>query len=241
MSEPAVKIETFNGKEITIRTGEALKLKEPNKIEIVGDIKTIGSFIAGRILPGTGHSTQELDKSKVIVYTDYKNMTIEIWTDPESPYGARVLGKLETSDELKTFYINQNKTWKKDEFLKLIRFSRMYFSSADIHQKVMDAYTKLSIDTTGKIGDEKDTRGNKDLSYKKTVQSNVPENFSLDIPIFKGEKKKKFSVDICMDVTESTATFWLESVELHELIEKDKKEIFELAMKDAVQFVIVNK
>ena len=117
----------------------------------------------------------------------------------------------------------------------------MYFGSSEAHAKVLDAYQKFSAETVGNINDSKDIRGNKDVSFKKAVTTNIPMNFSLDIPIFKGEKKKKFSVDICLDVTESSATFWLESVELHELIEKDKKDIFDHELKEALDFVIVNK
>jgi hypothetical protein len=235
--KPEVKLE-FTGKELIIREGAALPLKEPVRVEISGDIRTVGAFIRGR---QTGHSTQALDKDRVIVVTDYKNMTIELLLDPESPYGARVKGFLELSDELKRFYINLDKTWKKDEFVKLLKFSKMYFGSPDIHAKVLTAYQAFTAETVGNINDSKDTRGNKEVGFKKSVSTNIPMNFSLDIPIFKGEKNRKFNVDICLDVTESSATFWLESVELHELIEKDKKEIFVNEMKDAIQFVVVNK
>lgn len=241
MGEPAVRIENFSGKDITIRTGNALPLKEPNKVEIYGDIRSVGAFIKGRSGALAGHSTQELDKTKVVVYTDYKAMTIELYPDPENPYGAKITGKLEMSDELKTFCINRDKMWKKDEFVKLLKFSRMYFSSPDAHGKLLSAYQSFTADTTGHITDTKDTRGNKDVAFKKTVNTGIPSSFILDIPIFKGEGKKKFSVDICLDVSESSAIFWLESVELHEMMEKEKIELFELAMKDAVQFVVINK
>ena len=241
MPDPAVRIENFSGKEITIRQGTALPLKEPNKVDIYGDIRSVGAFIKGRSGALAGHSTQELDKTKVVVYTDYKAMTIELYPDPENPYGAKITGKLEVSDELKTFQINREKTWKKDEFVKLLKFSRMYFSSAEAHGKVLSAYQSFTAETIGNINDSKDTRGNKDVAFKKAVTTNIPLNFMLDIPIFKGEKKKKFSVDICLDVSESSAIFWLESVELHEIMEKDKIDLFELAMKDAVQFVVINK
>lgn len=241
MPDPAVRIENFSGKEITIRQGNALPLKEPNRVDISGDIRSVGAFIKGRSGALAGHSTQELDKSKVVVYTDYKNMTIELYPDPENPYGAKITGKLEVSDELKTFQINREKTWKKDEFVKLLKFSRMYFSSPEAHGKVLSAYQSFNAETIGNINDTKDTRGNKDVAFKKTVSTNIPLNFILDIPIFKGEKNKKFSVDICLDVSESSAIFWLESVELHEMMEKEKKELFNVAMEDAIQFVVINK
>jgi hypothetical protein len=238
---PAVKIENFSGKEIIIRQGSALPLKEPNIIRIEGDLRSVGAFIKGRSGASSGHSTQELDETKVIVYTDYKAMTIELLTDPESAYGATVKGRLEESDELKRFYINKEKMWKKDEFVKLLKFSKMYFSSPEAHEKVLAAYTYFTADTSGHINDTKDTRGNKDVAFKKSVTTNIPLNFMLHIPIFKGEKHKKFSVDICLDVSESSALFWLESVELAEMIEKEKNVLFEDAMKDATRFVVINK
>ncbi|HUS00599.1 MAG TPA: hypothetical protein VMY77_02670, partial [Chitinophagaceae bacterium] len=61
------------------------------------------------------------------------------------------------------------------------------------------------------------------------------------IPIFKGFDPVRFRVEVCLDVTEGSARFWFESVELHEIMIKQVDEIFDEELKSCEGFVIVNK
>lgn len=230
---------TASGESLTILEGKALEQRPPEKISISGDIKSVSSFLSVRKDKGSG--TQAIDYSKAVVVVDKKALTIELLIDPENYYGATVLAKLEKSDELAPFYINQNKTFSKEELVKLIKFNKIYFDAPTKHAEMLLAFQKISSTVNIRANDSADDRGNKERAFVKEVTSNAPTEFILNIPIFKGFEAVRFRVEVCLDVTEGSARFWFESTELHELIQTTVEIIFNEELKSAQGFVIINK
>lgn len=223
---------------VTILEGMALDPKYPNRIQITGNINAISSFLKKR---NDGFDLQKVEQSKAVVEVDKENMTIALSLDPQNPFGTVITGVLELSPELKVFNINTNKTFNREELVKLIRFNRLAFDNKDEHDKVLKAYMAFQAKTAGEIGSASDTRGNKSSSFNKSVDSNIPAEFKLLIPIFKGQQPLIFRVEICLDVTDASARFWFESTELKELIETQRDIIFNEELKSCEQFVIINK
>jgi hypothetical protein len=231
-------LQSANGEALTILEGKALDPKYPNKIAIVGDINSISAFLKNR---ATGHSSQAVDKSRAVVTVDKDNMNILLELDPEYPFGATVLGSLELSKELKIFCINQAKTFKREELVHLLRFNRLAFDNKEQHEKMLQAYMAFTAKTSADLAASNDTRGNKAATINKEVSTNIPTEFTLLIPIFKGKDAMRFRVEICLDVTDGGARFWFESTELHELIETQRDIIFNEELKSCAGFVIINK
>lgn len=230
---------TATGDVLTIYEGKVLDQKPPEKIEITGDIKSVSSFLSIRKTSGAG--TQGIDISKAVVVVDKKALTIQLLVDPENYYGASVLAKLEKSDELAPFHINQNKTFSKEELVKLIKFNKIFFDAPTKHSEMLTAFQKVSSTVNIRANDSADDRGNKERAFVKEVTSNAPTEFILNIPIFKGFPSVRFRVEVCLDVTEGSARFWFESVELHELMQTTVDIIFNEELKSAQGFVIINK
>lgn len=223
---------------LTILEGKALELKHPEKIKISGDINSISAFLKAR---PDGFSRQNVDKSRAVITVDKDAMTILLELDPEDPFGATVLGTLELSSELKIFHINQSKTFKREELVQLLRFNRLAFDNKEQHEKLLQSYMAFSATANADLTASGDNRGNKGSSYKKGVSTNIPTEFTLLIPVFKGKKPVRFRVEICIDVTDGGARFWFESTELYELIETEKEIIFNEELKHCEGFVIINK
>lgn len=224
---------------LTIWEGKSLELKPPEKINISGDIKSVSAFLSVRGKEGSG--VQTIDKSKAVVLVDKKDLTIQLLLDPENHYGAAVNGKLEKSDELAPFFINQNKTFTKEELVKLIKFNKIYFDAPTKHSEMLLAFQKVSSTVNIRANDSADDRGNKERAFVKEVTSNAPTEFILNMPIFKGFESVRFRVEVCLDVTEGSARFWFESVELHELMQATVDIIFNEQLRSADGFVIINK
>jgi len=237
MENLTVKLEGEQ-KELTIRTGEALPILEKKQIRLSGDINSISSFLSKR---ATGFSSQQVDKTKAVVIVDKLGMKISLLLDPENQLGLEVLGTLEISDELKIFHVNQNKTFTRDELIKIIKFNKLSFDDSEKHTELLKAYQSFSAQTAADLKQESDTRGNKANSFAKTVTTNIPTEFILLIPVFKGKEAQRFRVEICLDVTDGGARFWFESVELHELIKTQVDIIFNEELKSCADFVIINK
>lgn len=223
----------------TLLQGKALEQKPPVKIVISGDIKTVSNFLSVRKDSGTG--LQTIDKSKAVLIVDKKALSIQLSLNPENVYGAEITANLEESDEVKPFFINKNKTFTKEELVKLIKFNKLFFADADKHAAMLLAFQKVSSTVNIQANDSSDIRGNKERGFIKEVTTNAPTEFILRIPIFKGFPAIRFRVEVGVDVTEGSARFWFESTELHELIQSQIDEIFSEELKSAEGFVIINK
>ena len=234
-----VKIEVSAGNTTTLLTGEALKQMPPEKILLTGDIKAVNTFLLVRQKSAGG--TQQPDKGRSVILVDKKSLTITLNVDPENHYGATVQARLEESDELVPFGINTLKTFTKKELVKLIKFNKLYFESAEKHAEMLLAFQKISSEVNIKANDSSDDRGNKENPFVKEDTTNAPTDFMLNIPIFKGFPASTFKVEVCLDVNEGSARFWFESVDLHNIKTETIDTIFTEQLSNANGFVIINK
>jgi hypothetical protein len=251
MSKTVIHAEQAGG-EITIRKGEALPLKEPQKISLSGDINSVANFLGRRFAPQgtdvfetmvkyTGYGLQKVEADRAVIVVDKQAMSITLLLDPENFYGSSVTGTLTVSDELKAFSINAARTFTREELVKLLRFSGLYFPDRDKFETLVKSYQSFSAKAYIDMQTEADTRGNKTNNYSKRVETALPDEFVLKIPIFKGQPEETFRVEICLEVTDGSARFWFESVELHELTKTRIDEIFAAQLKGCEGFVIINK
>jgi len=251
-----IKVTTSEDQKLLIiREGKALELKEPLVINITGDIDTVKNFVAKRYLTtdpltpeeraavkADQYNLQQFYKETAVVTFDKKNLSISLDVNPQDFYGPKISGKMEVSDELKPFHINEPQTFSREALVKLLRFNKRFFTDAAVHDNVLKAFQSLSLTGNTQLKAESDTRGNKEAQFKKVIDSqNVPTTFYLTIPIYKGQEPVKFLVEICLDSSESSVIFWFESVELAELQAAKVEEIFNEQRTLFSNFVIVNK
>ena len=231
----------YAGNDIVYRTGSATPIELPKMERIVGDINTLKSFVEKRYQISTpeGHGLQFIDKDRALVTVNRESFTILLEVDPEHPRGLSVLSKLELAPELLNFCIDVNKVWTRDELVKFLKRQKIWFQNSERHEALLKALMALSANVTADMGNSSDFRGNVDNTYKKTVTSNIPESFSLNIPIFKGQPKKVFTVDICIEGNSAGLKFWFESVELSNLIIIESELILKAQLECCNDFVIV--
>lgn len=227
-------------KTLEVRTGDALPIMPPNRIIFRGDINTISEYLGKR--GGTlGHSTQGVFKERAIIFTNKEKGLITINVDPENPYGASVQGELKKSAELEQFKINSQTTFNREQLVKILKFSKRHFDSPEVHSDIFAAYSAFRATSKTDHENSSDSRGNKAKVFTKQVESNLPQTFVLNMPIFKGQPNERFMVEICLELTDAGAHFWFESVELEELIAVRTDEIFEKQLSPFRDMVIVNE
>lgn len=242
MENLTVRVDSINGNTLTVLEGAALEQKHPEKIKLSGNIASVKQFLDKRYTGGKGKSLQEVDREKAVVLVDQKGMIIKLLLDPENCFGLEVVASLEVTDELKAFHINDNHQFTRESMIKLLKFNKRFFDNPLKHEELLEAYMKLNLSGSTSVKNESDDRGMKDMAFKKTINSqNIPLGFVLEIPIFKGQNVEKFRVDICLDVTDASVRFWFESVELDELSEMRKEEIFAKQLEACQDFVIIRK
>lgn len=230
-------------KELTIRTGQAPQIQDPQAIKLRGDIMSIKAFLDKRYGPGReGYELQKVDRNRAVVIADKESLSILLRLDPQNVFGTEVVASLSISDELKEWRINSSTQFTREELVKKIRFNRRFFADALKHEELLYAYMILNITGTTELKAESDNRGNREAAFKKAINSqNIPTEFVLKMPIYKGQPEETFRVEVCLEATDASVRFWFESVELEELLVKRRDEIFEDQLKHCSDFVIINK
>jgi len=228
------------GNELVIREGEALPLKAPKKIVFTGNINAVKEFMDKRTAIN-GLVLQKVAKESAVIIVDEDKGTISLFLDPENQDGTEVMGKLEYTQYLEQFCINGTKTFTQTELVKILRFSKQLFETPDQHEKLLKAYQAFDFTASIKAAQEADLRGNKSNSLQKVITTNLPVDFILSLPIFKGQQRESFRVEICYDTTDASIKFWFESPELKALIDQRKIEIFEEELKAYQDYVIIRK
>lgn len=242
MDNLTLKVDTASG-EIIFREGEALPQVAPEKIVISGDINTVATFVNKRriALPGMP-GAQSINADRAIVTVEKEKHSISLELDPENYYGTVVSGKLEIEPELLKFSIETNKKFTQQELIKLLKYSKRWFADPAEQEKLLLAYMKLDVKVDSQLSNNApDNRGNRSNSFEKKITANIPEDFILSIPIFKGQDYKTFRVEIAMDSTDGSVKFWLESVELAELIQIESERIIKEQLKACEDYVIIWK
>lgn len=249
MQKLDLAVNNVNGEPITILEGKALEEKAPVKIQICGDIKTVSSFVAKRkftgsdgVMHGGDAGLQTINPDRALVIVSKEDLSICLYLDPENFYGAEVKAKLEMEPELLKFGIESGRKFSQQELIKLLKYGKRWFADPAAHETLLLAYMKLDVRVTADLtNDAPDGRGNRSNTFAKKVTSNIPEDFILLVPIFKGQEPKKFRVEICLDSTDGSTKFWLESVELAELIQIESETILKKELESCKDYVVIWK
>ena len=230
-----------DSKPLEIRTGDALPLKEPQKIMLNGDIKTVNGYLSKRPLLEVCTGPQCIDLAKSIIVVDKEKMYIRLEVNPTDFYGTIVNGSLSFAPEIELFKLNMEADLSREDVIKLFRFNKYHFDNPAKADEIIKAFQKFSAKAYVDLTAENDSRGNAKASIERKVETGIPESFVLNIPIYKGQPKEKIEVLICFDVIGSRTSFWFEAPGLPELLEQRKEEIFTRELECCENFATIYK
>jgi len=171
-----------------------------------------------------------VDNQKAVIVIDKENGTITFESniiDSSAPQvtikGVIVLHRL-----ISDLSINKNKYYSLTDFKALIRNSRRYFTSLEMHAKLMDSLQNFKASIDKHIEDADDKKGNVTYQYITKLKTDMDLFFILDIPLIKNIAAKcTFKVDIDVQVRERTVEFAFDSVELEEQLDLLKDQIID--------------
>lgn len=213
-----IKVTTDTGvKELVVRQGEAKKIYEPTRQNINGAISAPAAFMAVR-----GYK-KETDH--VIYSRAGAEPYISFIYNERLPEGGSISGALKQNPDLQSiFSLRNTETWTTRDLAQHLKRNRVFFRDKDENAKIVTLLNNFQASIQTEVEQSQDTRGNKKQLVDKTVKSNVPVEFTLEMPIYVGFDKKTFRVEICFDTTDSSVRCWMESAELQELtvLERDR-------------------
>jgi hypothetical protein len=110
------------------------------------------------------------------------------------------------SDEYLRFGINEGKYITGLELSDLIRMNRSCFESKQKAMELVTIMRNFKAKVTTQIEASDDKKGNRTALVRQVVEGNQPPSFELFIPIFKGQPKQTFTVEIDIDPDTLQAT-----------------------------------
>lgn len=211
-----------------------LPVLEPITLNINGTITAPYAFLEKRWNAGDGQIDHE--RTMLAVSRDDKTIALYI-NENDQRYHGKVAGKIELSRQYIAFGLNQEKEWTPEELGNFFRINRTWFESKQENMRLVTLLksfkAKVSVDV------ERMTKDNGSVSdcYRQAVDSNLSEQFFIQIPIFKGTQPEKIAVEVIASVSGRDVTLELISADAaaieeevrDKLIDNELEKIRELA------------
>lgn len=225
-------IESVEGEaKLTILHGDAPKPFNPKKLFVAGNITAPARWLAIR----------KFDAQADHVQFTREQQKIEFHFNERVDEGGVITGMLLPFPELQDFCINREKVFSIRDLAKIIKFKRVYFNDPDENAKVVTALLNFKAQLFTDLEESSSDRGNSKKLREKKIESNVPVDFTLNIPLFIGELPKSFKVEVCFDTTDGGTDVWLESVQLAELLIKERDRIIDAEIAKFEGLVIIEQ
>jgi hypothetical protein len=186
MKIEALSLPGFSGNELIIREGTAIKAIEPQKVIISGTIESPFNWLEKKSLA--------LLECNLVVCREKGTMILTI--DEKSPTADTITGALEFHEDFLRFGINSGVSSTSHELAEKIKMYRSCFKDRDIAMKLVTQLRKFTAKVNKDLEAFKDDRANYTLHKAQVVETNLPETFFLTVPIFKGQPKETFEVEI---------------------------------------------
>jgi len=222
-------------KEVFFRTGDAPIIYPPEVIEFDGLISTPVDYFLSR----QGQKDNYFDLSKTLVVVEISKGRITLYGNPSDKFGDVITGQLFSNPVLQEFNLVEGggtRYVSPSDLADVFRRNLRFFASPDEGRRLIYELKNLKVNTNGKVDRTSDDRGNKKTNFEQAVESNVPVDFVLKIPVFHGGKPIAFKVEIFLEVNGSSVTCSLFSAELIDLVERERDALITEAIKGFEDF-----
>lgn len=204
--------------ELIIREGAAIKELEPKapiKTKLSGVIGAPVEYLKKRV--ATGQFTQE--RSHLIVNREEIKLSLIINEDDEYLRG-QVDGTLEFHPKFEEFGINTGKVWTPTELGLFFKMNRAFFPDKGTNMKLVTDLMNFSATVNNKIERSVRENGDRTDNFAQVVNSNLPESFTLNVPIFKGMEAESLEVETFAKVNGREVAFTLLSPGANQTLEE---------------------
>lgn len=229
MSEKKVVLNVQEGvSEIHFLEGEAPKHHDPHALSIIGDINAPKEFFTKR--NGLEGQAGNFSPSSTYVHVDMNKGIILLIQHDRNKFCNSIKGCLEVSQKFKDFQINTDKKFFPKELARHLSRRRHLFHDQQEALRLIAELNSFNASIKTNVSDKDDRRGNTDNRIEKSVKTNMPLSFTLNIPLFSGMDNTPFQVEILVESDGGTVSFTLDSVEAIEKMEGQREQIIESAL-----------
>ena len=193
--------------ELIIREGEApmqLAPKAPVKTNITGVIGTIAEYLEKRINKG------QFDQKDCHILVNREKVEITLIINEADEYRrGQIVGKLDYNPKFIEFGINGGKVWTPTELGMFIKMNRAFFSDRKVNMDLVTSLMNFTADVNNKIERSMRENGNRTDNFAQVVNSNLPDSFTIQMPIFKGMQLETIEVETFAQVNGRDVAFIL--------------------------------
>lgn len=191
--------------EIIVREGEApavLAPKPPVKIDLSGVIGAPVEFLELR-----RYDSEQINPLRCHVLVDREQVSIPKFSE---------------------FGINAGKGWEPNELGQFFKMNRAFFPDKTANMKLVTELKNFEATVNSKVEKQKSEKGDFKDNYSGVVMSNLPEAFTLQIPIFKGMPAETIEVEFYASVNGRDVTLQLVSPGACQLLEDLRDRIIDV-------------
>ena len=202
--------------EVIIREGAAPKVldpKAPVKMNVNGTINAPFEYLSKRI--------DCINQKDCHIIVNREKITIELVVNEADEYTrGTIAGTLQYHPKFEEFGINTGKVWSPFDFAMFCKMNRAFFADKNVNMSLVSACKNFTAKVNNQIERAIQENGNRTDNFAQVVNSNLPEQFTLSIPIFKGGKKEDLVVETFAKIDGRNVAFVLLSPGAEETLEE---------------------
>jgi hypothetical protein len=183
---------------VTILEGKALEQKEQRTIDINGILNNPAEWLGKRL--------KEIDPMQAHVIVNREQLSIRLVTEEKSHYATKIGGALQLHPDFAKFGINSGEYSTAFDMAHFFKMNRSCFENHNEAMNLVAQLQNFKAKVNKALENSDNNRGDRKVLIEQTVKSNLPELFTLNIPIFKGQLKETFQVEVYVRAEDLTCT-----------------------------------
>ena len=204
---------TVEGNELVIREGKALEVFNPEVVNIKGTLDAPLRWLQKRV--------DLIFQKACHIRVDRDKMTITLVINDKYHFADMIVGKMEFHPDFLKFGINSGQYRTAFEMAEFIKMNRAFFENRSVAMNLVTQLRSFKAKVDKQVeADYQPNKGDKRILIQQAVESNIPEVFTVILPIFKGTKKQELQLETYFNPDDLTCT--LVSPEANELAEEYK-------------------
>lgn len=201
---------------VEFRTGEAESIHTGRNVEIGKvTIFAIYEFLS------KSDVKEDLILDSVLRFS-YDDLSLDLGYGVTQRHPYKISSKIILNPDLEAFEINKGKRYAPAQLADFIKMNRHLFESKSVAMELVSALKNIKASVNRAIEDSRDDRGNRRALIDQVVQSNIPESFNIELPIFKGQPKVVIPIEVVLD---EDLECILISPDLKEIIAKESERL----------------
>jgi len=195
---------------------EKLPVLEPLQLGITGNISAPFAFLEKRWNAEDG----QIDHFRTHILVDRDALKMVLCVNETDKRNQKcITGNILLSRQYIAFGINEKENWTPESLGNFFRINRTYFDDRDECMSLVTLLKGFKAKIASNVEKYRSDNGSYTENFNQAVQSNLPDSFFVNIPVFKGCKPERIEVNIVAQVNGSDISLALISADAAAIME----------------------